>query len=81
MNLDLTETQELLRDTVREFLRAEVPLDRIRALEREQRFDEALWKALCGQGWLGLPFAEASGTSASRQILHGLKAVQDDACG
>jgi alkylation response protein AidB-like acyl-CoA dehydrogenase len=61
MNLDLTETQELLRDTVREFLRAEVPLDRIRALEREQRFDEALWKALCGQGWLGLPFAEASG--------------------
>ena len=61
MNLDLDPTQELLRDTVREFLRSEVPLDRIRALEREQRWDEALWKALCGQGWLGLPFAEAHG--------------------
>ncbi len=61
MNLDLDPTQELLRDTVREFLRSEVPLDRIRALEREQRWDETLWKALCGQGWLGLPFAEEHG--------------------
>jgi len=61
MNLDLDQTQELLRDTVREYLRAEVPLDRIRELEREGRWDESLWKALCGQGWLGLPFAEAQG--------------------
>jgi alkylation response protein AidB-like acyl-CoA dehydrogenase len=61
MNLDLDPTQELLRDTVREFLRSGVPLDRIRELEREQRWDEALWKALSAQGWLGLPFAEANG--------------------
>ena len=61
MNLDLDPTQELLRDTVREYLRAEVPLDRIRELEREGRWDESLWKALCGQGWLGLPFAESHG--------------------
>jgi alkylation response protein AidB-like acyl-CoA dehydrogenase len=61
MNLDLDETQQMLRDTVREFLCSEVPLDRIRALEREQRWDDALWKALCGQGWLGLPFSEARG--------------------
>ena len=61
MNLDLDPTQELLRDTVRAFLRSGVPLDRIRALEREQRWDETLWKALCGQGWLGLPFAEVRG--------------------
>ena len=27
MNLDLDQTQELLRDTVREYLRSEVPLD------------------------------------------------------
>ena len=61
MNLDLDQTQELLRDTVREYLRSEVPLDRIRALERDQRWDDTLWKALCGQGWLGLPFAEERG--------------------
>src|SRR5262245_31909413 len=61
MNLDLDPTQQLLRDTVREFLRSGVPLDRIRELEREQRWDEGLWKALCAQGWLGLPFAESNG--------------------
>ena len=61
MNLDFDPTQEMLRDTVREYLRAEVPLDRIRELEREGRWDESLWKALCGQGWLGLPFAESHG--------------------
>src|SRR4029453_9785068 len=61
MNLDLDPTQELLRDTVREYLRSEVPLDRIRALEREQRWDETLWKALCAQGWLGPPLAGSRG--------------------
>ena len=61
MDLDPTETQELLRDTVREFLRAEVPLDRIRELERTNQWDETLWKAVRGQGWLALPFAEAQG--------------------
>lgn len=61
MNLDLSETQELLRDTARDYLAREVPLDRIRQLEREQGWDETLWKALRDQGWLGLPFAEASG--------------------
>ena len=61
MNLDLSETQELLRDTARDYLAREVPLDRIRQLEREHGWDETLWKALRDQGWLGLPFAEASG--------------------
>ncbi len=61
MNLELDPTQELLRDTVRDYLRAEVPLDRIRALEREGQWDESLWKGICDQGWLGLPFAEAQG--------------------
>ncbi|MEM7410560.1 MAG: acyl-CoA dehydrogenase family protein [Myxococcota bacterium] len=61
MNLDLDPTQELLRDTVREYLEAEVPLERIRELEREGRWDDGLWKGLCDQGWLGLPFDERFG--------------------
>jgi len=65
VNLDLDPTQELLRDTVREYLRSEVPLDRIRALERDQHWDEALWKGVCDQGWLALPFAETRGGSGS----------------
>jgi alkylation response protein AidB-like acyl-CoA dehydrogenase len=65
VNLDLDPTQELLRDTVREYLRAEVPLDRVRSLEREGHWDEALWKGVCEQGWLALPFAESRGGSGS----------------
>jgi len=61
VNLEATETQVLLRDTVRDYLAREVPLDRIRQLEREQGWDETLWKALRDQGWLGLPFSEAAG--------------------
>jgi len=61
MNLELDETQVLLRDTVREFLSAEVPFDRIRELEREQHWDAALWKDVCHQGFLGLPFEEGLG--------------------
>ena len=61
MNLDFTETQSLLQQTMRSYLEKEVPFDRIRALEREQRFDDRLWKALCAQGWLALPVAEEHG--------------------
>jgi len=65
MNLDLDETQTLLRDTVRAYLEQEVPFERVRAVERERGWDEALWKVLCRQGWLGLPFAEAHGGGGS----------------
>ncbi len=72
MNLDLDPTQELLRDTVREFLASEVPLDRIRELERDQRWDETLWKALHDQGWLALPFAEERGGGGGSLVDVGL---------
>jgi alkylation response protein AidB-like acyl-CoA dehydrogenase len=72
MNLDLDDTQELLRDTVREFLRAEVPLDRIRELERTDQWDETLWKAVRDQGWLALPFAEARGGGEGSLVDVGL---------
>jgi alkylation response protein AidB-like acyl-CoA dehydrogenase len=58
MNMDLDETQSLLQETVRGYLEREVPFDRIRELEREQRWDATLWKELCEQGWLGLPFSD-----------------------
>jgi alkylation response protein AidB-like acyl-CoA dehydrogenase len=72
VNLDLDPTQELLRDTVRDYLSSEVPLDRIRELEREQRWDETLWKALRDQGWLSLPFAEAQGGGGGSLVDVGL---------
>jgi alkylation response protein AidB-like acyl-CoA dehydrogenase len=59
VNLDPTETQVLLRETVASYLEAQVPLDRIRELEKSGGWDEALWKGMCEQGWLGLAFPEA----------------------
>lgn len=61
MDLSLDTTQTLLRDAVRGYLEAELPFERIRQLEREQRSDDVLWKALCAQGWLGVPLPEAWG--------------------
>ena len=38
-----------------------VPFERVRSVERERGWDEALWRTLCQQGWLGLPFSEEYG--------------------
>jgi alkylation response protein AidB-like acyl-CoA dehydrogenase len=72
VNLDLDPTQTLLRDTVRDYLAAEVPFDRIRELDREQRWDEALWKGMARQGWLGLPFPESLGGAGGSLVDAGL---------
>ncbi|MAE93037.1 MAG: hypothetical protein CL910_00110 [Deltaproteobacteria bacterium] len=72
MNLDLTETQSLLRDTVRSYLEGELPYDRIRELEREGGYDQGLWKATAQQGWLGLPFSEERGGAGGSLVDLGL---------
>jgi alkylation response protein AidB-like acyl-CoA dehydrogenase len=72
MNLDLDETRTLLRDTVRGYLEQEVTFERVRSLEREQGWDEALWQALCRQGWLGLPFGEEHGGGGGSLVDAGL---------
>jgi alkylation response protein AidB-like acyl-CoA dehydrogenase len=72
MDLALDSTQTLLRDAVRGYLEAEVPFDRIRALEREGRSDEPLWKALCAQGWLGVALPESWGGGGGTLIEAGL---------
>ncbi len=61
MNLDLTETQELLRDTLRGFLEAEVPFSQVRECEVEKKTDTKLWGQLVEQGYLGLPFPSEIG--------------------
>ncbi len=61
MDTTLSETQRLLRDSLRDYLRNEVPFDRIRELEREGGADQPLWEYLQGAGYLTLPFAESHG--------------------
>ncbi len=61
MDTTLSETQRLLRDSLRDYLANEAPFDRIRELEREGGIDQPLWDHLQGGGFLALPFAEAHG--------------------
>ncbi len=61
MDLDYTETQELLRDTLRGFLEAEVPFSQVRECEIEKRSDDKLWAQLVEHGYLGLPFPSTIG--------------------
>jgi alkylation response protein AidB-like acyl-CoA dehydrogenase len=72
MNLDLSETQSLLQETVRSYLTSEVPYDRIRTLEKEGGSDDVLWKAMVEQGWLGLSFSEARGGGGGALVDVGL---------
>ena len=61
MNISLSETQQLIRDSIREYLEKEVPFSRIRQVERDGGVDTDLWQALANLGWLGLPFPENLG--------------------
>ncbi len=72
MNLDLNDTQGLLQQTVRDFLERELPFDRIRELERDGAWDQPLWKEVCRQGWLGLPFREEFGGAAGGLVDAGV---------
>jgi alkylation response protein AidB-like acyl-CoA dehydrogenase len=72
MNPTLDETQLLLRDTVRQYLEAEVPFSRVRDYEHSGKTDEALWSAIIDQGWLGSAFPESVGGGGSGLIEAGL---------
>lgn len=62
MDLGLTETQEILRRTAREFLTAECPTSLVREMEgRENALPEDLWSRMALMGWMGLPYVESLG--------------------
>ncbi len=62
MNFGLTEEQQLLKSSAREFFSAECPSAEVRRLmETETAHDAALWRKMAEQGWTGLPFPEEYG--------------------
>jgi alkylation response protein AidB-like acyl-CoA dehydrogenase len=64
MDFGLSEDQLLLEQTVRRFLAAEVPIERVRALrERDCPNDRAIWGALAELGVTGVLVPEAQGGS------------------
>jgi len=62
MQFGLTETQETLKKSAREFLTAESPMPMVRGIvEAAAPFDVGLWSKIVAQGWTGLLAPEEYG--------------------
>jgi alkylation response protein AidB-like acyl-CoA dehydrogenase len=64
MDLGLSEEQEMLRKSARDFLRRECPKQLVRQLdESEEGYSPELWRKMAELGWMGLVFPEKYGGS------------------
>jgi len=62
MQFGLTETQQVLKNSAREFFSAECPIGEVRRLmETGTAADAALWQKMAHQGWTGIVFGEEYG--------------------
>ena len=62
MDLGLSEIQQMLKNSAREFLSAECPLTLARAMEEDERgYTDELWRQTVGLGWTGVAFPEQYG--------------------
>jgi alkylation response protein AidB-like acyl-CoA dehydrogenase len=62
MNLDLTEEQEMLRTSARDFLTKECPKSLVRKLEEDEKgYSIELWRKMSDLGWMGLVLPEKYG--------------------
>ena len=62
MDLGFTETQELLKNTARDFLETECPELLVRGMEEDERgYSPELWSRMAEQGWQGLLIPQQHG--------------------
>ncbi len=62
MDFSLTEEQQLLQDSINQFIEREYTFDdRKKYLDSEKGFNEENWKTFGSLGWLGMPFSEVDG--------------------
>lgn len=62
MDFDLSETQRMMQQAARTFLRDQCPADRVRKImETETGLDEELWRGMAQQGWCGMTLPERVG--------------------
>jgi alkylation response protein AidB-like acyl-CoA dehydrogenase len=62
MQFGLTETQQMLKNSAREFFPAECPIAEVRRLmELDGAYDAALCRKIAGQGWTGIIIPEEHG--------------------
>ncbi|HEY41984.1 MAG TPA: acyl-CoA/acyl-ACP dehydrogenase [Dehalococcoidia bacterium] len=66
MDLSLTETQEMLRTTARDFMKRECPWTLVKEIdETDTGFSEDLWRKIADLGWLGMILPEEHGGMGS----------------
>ncbi|MBN1203622.1 MAG: acyl-CoA dehydrogenase family protein [Myxococcaceae bacterium] len=75
MNLELSETQTLIRDTARKFAREKIA-PRARALEREERFPTELFKELAEVGLLGVNIPARYGGAEAGVVAYALAMME-----
>ncbi|MBI2872971.1 MAG: acyl-CoA/acyl-ACP dehydrogenase [Chloroflexi bacterium] len=62
MDLGLSESQQMLKNSAREFLERECPTSFVRATEKDERgYSPELWAKMAELGWLGLMVPEEHG--------------------
>lgn len=63
MNFDFSDEQKFLKGEARKFLDANCPTSRVRKVldDPSIAYDEALWRGVAGQGWLGAAIPEEHG--------------------
>ena len=71
VDFDLSPEHVLLRDTIREFMLAEVA-PQIDEHERARRFPRPIVDRLGAMGWLGIPFPEAEGGAGLDTLAYAL---------
>ncbi|WP_353235317.1 acyl-CoA dehydrogenase family protein [Diaphorobacter ruginosibacter] len=61
MEFGFTQEQQMLRESVRKFMKKECTREYIRACSDNDRFPCELYEKMAGQGWMGIPFPEKYG--------------------
>ncbi len=61
MEFGFTEEQNILRDSVRKFMKQECTREYARECSRNYRFPIELYEKMIAQGWMGIPFPEKYG--------------------
>ena len=62
MDLTLDETQQMLKNTAKDFFATECTETHVREMENDKDgYNKQLWEKIVNQGWLGVPFSEKYG--------------------
>lgn len=61
MEFGFTQEQQMLRESVRKFMKKECSREYIRACSDNDRFPSELYEKMAAQGWMGIPFPEKYG--------------------